>query len=131
VVKNLLPNAEIVSGGTARAFFRGEIENVDLMGVEAEGGAAWTLIYPKYSIIVPTGVHVKGSSAVALPKDQGDFLNFVDAWIDVSKKSGLIEQLERYWIQGLDDTRKPARWSIMGNALGWGQTEAKSASATD
>ncbi len=127
VIENLLPNAEIVSNVTPRSFFRREVEDIDLMGVEAEGGAAWTLIYPDFSIIVPSGIRVKGSSAIALPKGQEDYLRFVDAWIDVSIKSGFIEQLERYWIHGQDDARKQPRWSIMGNVLGWGQVEGKRA----
>jgi hypothetical protein len=112
---------------TPRSFFRREVEDIDLMGVEAEAGAAWTLIYPEFSIIVPSGIRVKGSSALALPKGQGDFSRFVDAWIDVSIKSGFIEKLERYWIHGRDDARKPPRWSIMGNVLGWGQSDGKGA----
>jgi ABC-type amino acid transport substrate-binding protein len=121
VIQELLPNAEIVSGATARAFFRGEVEGVDLMVVEAEGGAAWTLIYPDFTVIVPKGIRVKGSSALALPRNRDDFSRYVDAWLEVSEKSAFIEQLKRYWILGEGDARKPPRWSIMRNVLGWGQ----------
>ena len=125
VIQELLPNAELVSGATARAFFRGEVEGVDLMSVEAEGGAAWTLIYPDFTVIVPKGIRVKGSSALALPRNRDDFSRYVDAWLEVSEKSAFIEQLKRYWILGQGDARKPPRWSIMRNVLGWGQTGGK------
>ena len=91
------------------------------MVVEAEGGAAWTLIYPDFTVIVPKGLRVKGSTALALPTNQDDFSRYVDAWLEVSEKSAFIEQLKRYWILGQGDTRKPPRWSIMRNVLGWGQ----------
>ncbi|MBW2493622.1 MAG: cation:dicarboxylase symporter family transporter [Deltaproteobacteria bacterium] len=127
VVAKLLPNVEIISDVTPRSFFRREAPDIDLMAVEAEGGAAWTLIYPDFSVIVPSGVRVKGSSALALPVGQEEFSRFVDAWIDVSIKSGLIEQLERYWIHGRDDGRKPPRWSILGNVLGRQESDGERA----
>ncbi len=121
VVKELIPNAEISVDVSLRAFFRGEAEDIDLMVVEAEGGAAWTLIYPDFTVIVPKGLRVKGSTSLALPTNQDDFSRYVDAWLEVSEKSAFIEQLKRYWILGQDDARKPPRWSIMRNVLGWGQ----------
>lgn len=127
VIQELLPNAEIVSDRSPRAFFRGEVEDIDLMVVEAEGGAAWTLIYPNFSIIVPKGLRVKGSSSLALPKNQVDFSRYVDAWISVSKQRGFIDRLGHYWIEGRDDARKLPRWSIMRNVLGWGQAEGNGA----
>jgi ABC-type amino acid transport substrate-binding protein len=121
VVQQLLPNAEIIVDVSLRAFFRSEAEDIDLMVVEAEGGAAWTLIYPDFTVVVPKGIRVKGSTSLALPTNQDEFSRYVDAWLEVSEKSGFIEQLKRYWILGQGDTRKSPRWSIMRNVLGWGQ----------
>jgi ABC-type amino acid transport substrate-binding protein len=127
LVQELLPNAEIITNVSSRAFFRGEAEDIDLMAVEAEGGAAWTLIYPDFTVIVPRGLRVKGSTSLALPTNQDDFSRYIDAWLEVSEKSAFIEQLKRYWILGQHDARKPPRWSIMRNVLGWGQTGGESA----
>ncbi len=116
------PKAEIVTIDSPRRFFRGEVE-ADLLATAAEPGGAWTLIYPSYRIIVPRGLVVKGATALALPIGQPDFARFLDTWLDVARRGGLISRLERYWILGEDEGREPPRWSVMRDVLGWGNDE--------
>ena len=51
-VGDKLPNAEIVTVTSPRPFFRGELD-VDALLLSAEEAAAWTLVYPEYSVAVP------------------------------------------------------------------------------
>ncbi|MGI9265323.1 MAG: cation:dicarboxylate symporter family transporter, partial [Gammaproteobacteria bacterium] len=48
-----LPNAEVVVIDSPRPFLRGEVDDIDAMVYAAERGAAWTLIYPDYTVAVP------------------------------------------------------------------------------
>jgi hypothetical protein len=46
---------------------------------------------------------------VAIPIGQMEFLRFVDTWLDLSQKGGLLGRLERYWILGQQDERRKPR----------------------
>ena len=126
VLERLLPDAKIVAIDSPRAFFRGQLEDVDLLATAAESGAAWTLIYPSFNVVVPRGADLKVPTAIALPLAQTELRHFVDTWLDLSRKGGLLGRLERYWILGQQDERQKPRWSVMNNLLGWGHPTGSS-----
>ncbi|MBW2268676.1 MAG: cation:dicarboxylase symporter family transporter [Deltaproteobacteria bacterium] len=121
-LREFLPAAEIVTVGSPRTFFRGEAD-IDLMGLAAEAGAAWTLVYPDYSVFVPRDLRVKGSTAFALPIGQADFFRYVDTWLTLAQKGGIVARLQRHWIEGRQEELREPRWSILTNVLGWGLDE--------
>jgi putative intracellular protease/amidase len=118
-MKNAFPNAEIVELASPREFFEGTGPEVDAALVTAEAGAAWTLLYPGFQVVVP------GPSRVAQPlgfpvavKDQ-DLVAFMNRWIDLKKKNGTIQTIYNHWIlgEGAEDTGP--RWSIIRDVLHW------------
>lgn len=123
-VKELLPLAEIVVLDSPRAFLRGEIGEADALVYSAETGAAWTLIYPKFSVIVPRGLSFKAPVGLALPDGQAEFLNFMNTWLDLKTKNGVIARFYDHWILGKDEAGKEPRWSVMRNVLGVGRRGA-------
>ena len=51
-LKGLLPNADIIPIDSKEDFFNGEDPSVDTLVTAAEIGAAWTLLYPQYTIAI-------------------------------------------------------------------------------
>ena len=105
-----------------RDFFR-DPADIDALAMSAQAGSAWTLIYPNFSVVVPSGMRIKGSTAFALPRDVPDMTRYLDTWLELAEKNGVTEQLFNHWILGRGEQRLPPRWSVMSNMLGWGQEE--------
>ncbi len=59
---------EMVDVASPRPFLRGEREDLDAVVYSAEGGSAWTLVYPNYSIVVPENTHMQVPMAYPLPR---------------------------------------------------------------
>lgn len=115
---NLLPNAELVDYDTPRPYFRGEMKGVDALLVAAEGGSAWTLIYPQFAVAAPFGDSFQVPIAYALPDGNPRWENFVNSWLELSRRNSSIELFHRYWILGLDPVwRHEPRWSVIRDVL--------------
>ncbi|KPK65083.1 MAG: hypothetical protein AMS21_05750 [Gemmatimonas sp. SG8_38_2] len=119
-VQELLPNAEIVTLATPRAFFRETVEGLDALAYTAEAGSAWSVIYPEFAVAVPRPVPLRIPIAYVVPLGDQEFLNFLNTWIALKKMDGTFESAFRYWImgRGVDETRAP-RWSVARDVLGW------------
>ncbi|MGD8510772.1 MAG: cation:dicarboxylase symporter family transporter [Gammaproteobacteria bacterium] len=124
-VSNWLPRAKLVPVDTPRPFLRGEMPGVDGILGSAEGAGAWSLIYPQFSVAVPSDLSVRVPMAFALPQGQPDWLNFVNSWINLATSSGIVDRAFSRWILGQQLGTEESRWSIMRNVLGWGLDEVK------
>jgi Na+/H+-dicarboxylate symporter/ABC-type amino acid transport substrate-binding protein len=118
-VKRVLPQTEIVEMQSPRPFLKGERPELDAVVYSAEGGSAWTLIYPNYSIVVPQDVQVKVPMAYPLPKGDSEWSGFVSAWVEISVKSGVVDNLFNHWIGGGGARPEEPRWSVIRNVLHW------------
>ena len=119
MAEKAFPDAEFEMVDSPRPFFRGERDDAVMIS-SAEAGAAWTQIYPHFGVAVPSGISVKAPAALVLPPGDAAFKTYVDTWLELSKKNGLLDQLYDYWILGEEYEAKTPRWSIMHNVLGWG-----------
>jgi Na+/H+-dicarboxylate symporter/ABC-type amino acid transport substrate-binding protein len=95
------------------------LKGLDAIADMAEEGAAWTLLYPEFSLVVPRPTK---SIPVAYAVAHGnlELLNAVNAWLLSEKALGNIDELYEYWMLGgasLQD--KPPRWSVIRDVLGW------------
>jgi Na+/H+-dicarboxylate symporter len=118
-IKSYLPQAEIVAVKSVREFFGANEQNLDALLWGAENGAAWTLLYPKFQVVVPVPDVVK--LPLAYPVGGGDkkFAEFISQWI-ILKKNGLeYPRLYDHWILGKDAVPKQPRWSIIRDVLHW------------
>ena len=92
---------------------------VDAIAIPAERGSAWTLLYPKYSVVVPEPGIIKVPLAYPIGRHDAAFASFINTWIDLKRKDGTIETLYGYWVLGRDAAPSRPRWSIMRNVLHW------------
>ena len=118
-VKSYLPQAEIIAVKSPREFFKTNKQQLDALLWGAENGAAWTLLYPHFQVVVPVPDIVK--IPLAYPVGGGDkaFAEFVSQWI-LLKKNGLeYPKLYDHWILGHGAEPKQPRWSVVRNVFKW------------
>ena len=119
-IKGLLPQTKIVPIETIRQSLEDKESNLDAIIYGAEPGAAWTLLYPDYSIAVPQPV-ISVPMAYVLPYGEQDLLNIFNVWLQLKQQDGTIKSLFDYWVQGKVEQVQPPRWSIIRDVLHWVQ----------
>lgn len=94
---------------------------IDAISDMAEEGAAQTLLYPSYSVVIPKPV-ISIPVAYAVAKNNDDLLIALNAWIVAEKSKGTVERLYQHWMLGdaLQAKRTP-RWSVIKDVLGWAE----------
>jgi ABC-type amino acid transport substrate-binding protein len=119
-VKERLPLAEVQIVKDLAPFFNGsDRSGLDALAFAAERGSAWTLMYPKLSVVIPEPGAVKVPLAYAIGRQDQAFATFVNTWIELKRKDGTLDAMYSYWILGRNATTKHPRWSIMRNVLHW------------
>jgi ABC-type amino acid transport substrate-binding protein len=105
-----------------REFFEGRRADLDALLIRAEVGAAWSLLHPEYSVVVPQPVLFKAPAGVAVSRAySSDLAAFVDDWMVIQRASGAVARAHDYWVLGRGAEEKRPRWSILRNVLGYGK----------
>jgi ABC-type amino acid transport substrate-binding protein len=117
--KETVPLAKVVQLESYRNFFEDNTGKVDALVTSAEVGAAWTLLYPEYQVVVPKPVLSLLPLGYPVAHGNTEMANFLSRWIDLKKKDNTIEKTYNYWILGQGVTIKEPRWSIIRNVLHW------------
>jgi Na+/H+-dicarboxylate symporter/ABC-type amino acid transport substrate-binding protein len=118
-LREYLPDAEVVLIRDERDFFEQEDDRYDAMLHGAEFASPWTLLYPRYTVVVPQPDVVKGALSFALPRGEPDLALLVDRWIDLKERDGTLRRLYDYWILGRDPEQRTQRWSVVRDVLHW------------
>lgn len=85
---------------TPRLFFKEEFKHIDAMLFGAPTAAAWTLLYPNYTVVAPKPLIPALSMAFPINKDDHAFELFMRNWIKMKQKDKTINKLFSYWIEG-------------------------------
>lgn len=112
-------NVEVVELPTEQIFFEGKGTNLDALLTTAEGGAAWTLIYPRYAIVSPLDPPNRVPLVLGLAERDPKFEEYLNNWIRLNRLNGTIDELVNHWIYGRTAVKKKPRWSVMRNVLHW------------
>lgn len=118
-IRELAPGASIRTVDDPRALMAGGTEDVDAVALPAERGSAWTLLYPRYTVVVPGPSSIRMPLAYPLARHDRAFASFVNTWIELKRKDGTIDALYEYWILGRSAETPVPRWSIARNVLHW------------
>jgi Na+/H+-dicarboxylate symporter/ABC-type amino acid transport substrate-binding protein len=94
-------------------------ETFDAVVMPAESGSVMSLIYPKYTVVVPEPDIVKIPLAYPLARRDQDWAHFINTWIELKRRDGTIDALYGHWILGKQAGKRQPRWSIMRNVLHW------------
>jgi hypothetical protein len=117
-LRDLLPNARIQTVRTIEEMFASG-PPVDAFALPAERGSAWTLLHPRYSMVVPEGAIMKIPLAYPIGRHDAAFASFVNTWIELKRKDGTLDTLFNYWMLGQNAAPRRPRWSILRDVLHW------------
>jgi Na+/H+-dicarboxylate symporter/ABC-type amino acid transport substrate-binding protein len=120
-VESALPSISITwkEINNLREFFEQDGEIFDALIIEAEVGAAWTLLHPEYTIVIPRSSKLNIPLGFAVPTGQHQFAASLGRWIAAKKATGDIQVAYDYWILGKGAEKREPRWSIKKDILGW------------
>ncbi|MHC4204740.1 MAG: cation:dicarboxylate symporter family transporter [Planctomycetota bacterium] len=120
--KSLFPDAKLLAmedQNQQRQLLASDGADVDAIMDMAEQGAAWTLLYPSFNLVVPKPTVYMPVAYAAAPENPGLLLAF-DAWLTVVKAEGKVDRLYRHWMLGeAAKIERPRRWSVIRDVLGW------------
>ena len=109
------------------AFMAGRLPGVDAFAMLAEAGAAWSLLHPAFSVVVPHPDPVALPVGVGVRRGEHDLIGFVNDWLVLQRASGELKEARDYWVLGRGAQAKRPRWSVMHDVLGWGRPAAAAA----
>jgi len=118
-MRDMFPEAELLTVEGPRGFFREQLDNVDALVYSAEGGSAWTLVYPDYSVVIPRPATTRVPLAYQLPKGQSALRDYVDLWLELKLKDGSFDRYYERWILGKGADDREPRWSVIRDVLHW------------
>ena len=91
----------------------------DAVALPAERGSVLTLLYPKYTVVVPEPGVIKIPLAYPVAGRDQNWASFVNTWIELTRRDGTIEALYGHWILGKQAGKRQPRWSMIRNVLHW------------
>ncbi|MGR9043712.1 MAG: cation:dicarboxylate symporter family transporter [Gammaproteobacteria bacterium] len=118
-IEEHFPNLQVDELDTEAEFFAIESFRQEALVTTAEGGSAWTLLYPGYTVVNPLE-HKEGAPLVfAVAGHDFQLEKYLDTWIAIKQMDGSITQLYDYWILGKLPRDSRPRWSVIRNVLHW------------
>jgi Na+/H+-dicarboxylate symporter/ABC-type amino acid transport substrate-binding protein len=117
--RDAFPRAEWIELSSPREFFEGTRPGLDAFCFTAEAGSAWTLMYPRFAVVVPQPGLLSIPLTYAVARGDRELVDFVNAWIELKKKDGTDQRLYDYWILGRGAVEKKPRWSLIRNVFHW------------
>jgi Na+/H+-dicarboxylate symporter len=94
-------------------------ETFDAVTMPAESGSVLTLLYPKYTVVVPEPGIVKIPLAYPVARRDQEWAQFVNTWVELKRRDGTIDALYGHWILGKQAGKRQPRWSMIRNLLHW------------
>ena len=94
-------------------------ETFEAVVMPAESGSVMSLLYPKFTVVVPEPEIVKIPLAYPVARRDQDWAHFINTWIELKRRDGTIDALYGHWILGKQAGKRELRWSIMRNVLHW------------
>ena len=110
---------EFVTFDSSAAFFEGMHTDIDAFLMPAESAAAFTLLHPEYTVVVPQPDPVKLPYAFGTANGAEDIFYAVNEWVVFASSEGMITRAYDYWILGKGADNRGPRWSILRNVIGW------------
>jgi Na+/H+-dicarboxylate symporter/ABC-type amino acid transport substrate-binding protein len=117
MLRRELPNATVLTFDAVDAMFRPQTPPLDALVLTAERGSAYTIRHPEFSVVVPKPRPLKVPLVYLIAGRDHSLAATVDAWIDLKRKDGTIDDLFAHWILGKNASPHRRRWSILDDVL--------------
>ncbi|QDV81967.1 cation:dicarboxylate symporter family transporter [Stieleria magnilauensis] len=118
-IKTALPDATLVEIADNRDFFIGNHPDLDALLISAESGAAFTLMYPRFEVIIPTELQASLPLFYAVGNRDAQMRDFLEYWVGLRQKDGTAQDYYDHWVLGKTNGENEPRWSILRDYLGW------------
>jgi ABC-type amino acid transport substrate-binding protein len=118
-IRDALPRVDWIELSSPREFFEGAKPALDAFLFTAEAGSAWTLLYPRFAVVVPQPGLLSIPLAYAVARGDQELLDYVNAWLELKQKDRTVERLYDYWILGRGAAARQPRWSVIRDVLHW------------
>lgn len=118
IFDRMLPGTERTHVKDIRHYLEGEGSGLDGCLWTVETGAAWTLIYPAFSV-VPLQPISRVPVAYPVALGQEEFLTVLNRWLMIFEATGEKQRLYDYWILGRGSKVVRPRWCFLRDVLGW------------
>lgn len=109
---DLVETLNVIENGLKQA-------TLDATVLPAERGSVLTLLYPKYTVVVPEPDTVKVPLAYPVARRDQEWAQFVNTWIELKRRDGTIDALYGHWILGKHAVKREPRWSVIRDVLHW------------
>jgi Na+/H+-dicarboxylate symporter len=116
-IKTALPKATIEPISSYLQFFEGNIGTWDALAISAEAGSAWTLLYPKYGVVIPKPRISTYPAGYGVAMGNQNLRIYLNNWLTVMKNSNRAREAYNRWILGKGAEEKKPRWSVIRNVL--------------
>jgi ABC-type amino acid transport substrate-binding protein len=116
-IREELADVEIVPIDRLEQLFLPDAPKFDALAITAERGSAYTLLHPEYSVAVPKPRPFKVPLAYVIAGRDAAMAETVDAWIDLKRRDGTIDELFAHWILGQNASPAQPRWSVLDALL--------------
>jgi Na+/H+-dicarboxylate symporter/ABC-type amino acid transport substrate-binding protein len=126
VLKREFPNLEVVPVPmrTVEGYLKGQGQPVDALALTAERGSFLTLLYPAFSVAVPSPLEIRLPLAYPVGRHDLAMTRYLETWVDLRRKDGTIKAFYEHWILGRDAVSRKPRWSILQNVLHAGSSRS-------
>jgi ABC-type amino acid transport substrate-binding protein len=119
LLHHLLPKADLLTVDSYETFFEHYSDRADALATLAERAAAWSLLFPEFTIATPFGNRIKIPVAFPYPRGESSMGDFLKNWIELKKNDGSVQEMYDYWILGKQTEDKKPRWCIIRDVLHW------------
>ena len=89
-----------VALSSPKDFFEGRAPQVDAFAMLAEAGAAWSILYPAYSVVVPQPGAIAVPVGVGMRRGEAELAGVVNDWLVIQRSAGVLSQVRDYWVLG-------------------------------
>ncbi|MCA9123143.1 MAG: cation:dicarboxylase symporter family transporter [Planctomycetaceae bacterium] len=113
-----LPNAEIIVIDSYSLFFDATGKGLDGLIIAAEEGAAWNVLHPEFTVVVPQPT-VQRPVSMAVRSQDEEWLRFLDRWLDIERMDGSLDRLRIYWVEGGGTQDRSPRWCLLRDVMHW------------
>jgi len=120
LIRRALPRADVEVRTDIEAALRSGDLGADAIVAAAERGSAWTLLYPEFTVVVPQPGLMRIPLGFPLVRDEA-WRDFVNQWLELKRKDGMLDELYSYWILGRDAAERQRRWSVLDDVIGVGR----------
>lgn len=118
-LRDLLPQAELVELRSNGEFFESDAHELSALLISAESGSAFTLLYPEFEVVIPSGPRVSIPLFYAIGERDTKFRDFLEHWLDLRRKDGTMQEYYEHWILGQTRRQAKPRWCVIRDVLHW------------